>query len=189
MQCFSPAQCVGYVAFVLGVAAFLQKDDRRLKLLIASESLAYTVHFWMLGNLPASLGAFTSSARSYLATRTRSRVLAVLIIGINVALGLAFAKSCAAWFPILASCLGTIAVFLLQGVAMRLVMLVCTFLWLANNILSGSIGGTLLEMVIGIVNISTIIRLFLAPGNGAGSGAVRKSSLLTSFRGLRILFR
>jgi hypothetical protein len=33
---FSPAQCVGYVAFVLGVTAFLQKDDRRFKQYMAT---------------------------------------------------------------------------------------------------------------------------------------------------------
>jgi hypothetical protein len=36
MQFFSLAQSFGYAAFVLGVAAFLQKDDRRLKVLIAA---------------------------------------------------------------------------------------------------------------------------------------------------------
>jgi hypothetical protein len=47
---------------------------------------------------------------------------------------------------------------------MRAVLLVCTLLWLANNILSGSIGGTLLESVIALANISTIIRLTSSQG-------------------------
>jgi hypothetical protein len=33
---FAPAQCVGYIAFVLGVASFTQHDDRRLKLIMAA---------------------------------------------------------------------------------------------------------------------------------------------------------
>ena len=61
-QIFSLTQCMGYVAFVLGVAAFMQKDDRRLKLLVAAECLAYTVHFWMLRNIPASLSAVCLAA-------------------------------------------------------------------------------------------------------------------------------
>jgi hypothetical protein len=36
---FSPAQIVGYAALVLGVSAFLQKSDKRLKVLISCESL------------------------------------------------------------------------------------------------------------------------------------------------------
>ena len=45
---------------------------------------------------------------------------------------------------------------------MRLVLLGGTFLWLANNILSGSIGGTALEATIAMVNIVTMTRIFLS---------------------------
>ena len=47
---FSLAQCTGYIAFVLGVGCFLQKEDRRFKLFMAGECLAYIVHFASLGN-------------------------------------------------------------------------------------------------------------------------------------------
>lgn len=173
MQFFSPAQCIGYVAFVLGVTAFLQKDDRRLKLLVASECLAYTVHFRMLGNLPASLSAFVSSGRCLLALRTRSIVLAVLIIALNLALGVAFVTTNAGWLPVISSCLGTVAVFMLEGVAMRLVLMVCTLLWLTNNIITGSVGGTLLETTIAVANLATMIRLGTAPPKTAGISATR----------------
>ena len=43
---FAPAQLVGYVALVLGILAFLQRCDTRLKVLVAAESIAYTVHFF-----------------------------------------------------------------------------------------------------------------------------------------------
>lgn len=169
MQFFSPAQCIGYVAFVLGVTAFLQKDDRRLKLLIASECLAYTVHFRMLGNLPASLSAFVSSGRCLLALKTRSIVLAVLIIALNLALGVAYVTTNAGWLPVISSCLGTVAVFALEGLAMRLVLMVCTLLWLANNIITGSVGGTLLETTIALANLATMIRLGITPSKTAGT--------------------
>lgn len=42
---------------------------------------------------------------------------------------------------------------------MRLLMLCGTGLWIANNVIVGSIGGTALEVTIAVVNISTIIRL------------------------------
>jgi hypothetical protein len=45
---------------------------------------------------------------------------------------------------------------------MRLVLLMSTFLWLANNILSGSIGGTALEATIATVNVVTMTRLLIA---------------------------
>lgn len=57
---FSPAQCFGYLAFVLGV-----------------------------------------------------------VVVVNIALGLALAKQPSDWLPLVASCLGTIALFLLQGIPNR----------------------------------------------------------------------
>ncbi len=38
-------------------------------------------------------------------------------------------------------------------------LLVSTLLWLANNIITGSIGGTLLEVANAAINISTMIRM------------------------------
>jgi hypothetical protein len=159
MELFSPAQCVGYIALILGVAAFLQKTDHRLKFLVASESLVYAVHFMLLGNFSASGSALVSCVRSFLALKYRSPWLAALIIGINVAIGVVLAKSGAGWLPVIASCAATIALFTMQGIRLRLVLLTCTLLWLANNIISRSVGGTLLETIIAITNISTILRM------------------------------
>jgi hypothetical protein len=159
---FSIAQCVGYVAFVLGVSAFLQKNDRRLKALNASESLVYAVHFTLLGNPSAAACSLLAGIRSFLSLKVRSTFLAVLFIAINVALGFIFAKNVAGWLPVVGSCLATLAIFLMRGVRMRMVLLMSTMLWLTNNILSGSIGGTLLEATIATVNGITIIQILRA---------------------------
>ena len=164
MELFSTAQCVGYVAFVLGVGAFLQKIDRRLKFLLASESLAYTVHFALLGNFSASASALISCFRSFMSMKTRSPWLATVIIGVYMAAGIAFAKNGAGWLPVIGSAVATLAMFFMRGIPMRLVLLSSTLMWLANNIISGSIGGTLLESTIAIINISTMIRIFRSPG-------------------------
>jgi hypothetical protein len=156
---FSPAQCVGYIAFVLGVGSFLQKDDRRFKLFMAGECLAYIVHFALLGNPTAVASSTVSLLRSLLALRTRSVWVALAIVAVNVALGLSLAKQPSDWLPLAASCLGTLALFLLHGVPMRLVMLCGTGLWIANNLIAGSIGGTALELVIAVVNTITIVRM------------------------------
>lgn len=153
---FSPAQCVGYIAFVLGVTAFMQRDDRRFKQCMAAECFAYIVHFALLGNPTAVASSTMSLLRSVLALRTRALWVALVIVAANIALGLALATSAAAWLPLAASCIGTLALFLLRGVPMRLVMLCGTFLWIGNNLMSGSVGGTALETVIAIVNMRTI---------------------------------
>jgi hypothetical protein len=156
---FSPAQCAGYVAFVLGVASFLQTDDRRFKLFMAAECLAYVVHFALLG-IPTAVASSTMSLlRSALALRTRSGWVAAAIVVINLALGLTLATRASAWLPLMASCLGTLALFLLHGIPMRLVLLFGTGLWIANNVIAGSVGGTALEVVVALVNITTIRRM------------------------------
>jgi hypothetical protein len=166
MQYFSVAQCLGYVAFVLGVAAFLQKDDRRLKLLIACESLVYAMHFALLGNPPAAASALVSSVRTVLSLRTRSLIVAAVIVGVNLAVGVLFARSGAGWLPVVASAAATVAVFVLQGIRLRFVLLGCTALWLVNNVICRSVGGVLLESTIAVASISTIIRLFAERGRG-----------------------
>jgi hypothetical protein len=156
---FSPAQCVGYVAFVLGVSSFLQKDDRRFKIFMAAECFAYVVHFALLGNPTAVASSTMSVLRSLLALRTRSVWVAAAVIAANLALGVWLAKQPSDWLPLTASCLGTFALFLLKGVPMRLLMLCGTGCWVANNIIVGSIGGTALEVIVGIVNVVTIMRM------------------------------
>lgn len=155
----APAQLVGYLAFALGVSCFLQTDDRRFKWLMTGECLAYVVHFALLGNPTAVASSLVSMTRSLLSLHTRSRWVAVAVLATNLSLGLALAHRPADWLPLGASCLGTIALFTLQGVPMRLLMLCGTGLWIANNLIAGSIGGTALEVVVATVNLHTIWRM------------------------------
>lgn len=159
MGLFSPAQVVGYLALALGITAFLQKSDERLKLFNAIQGLVYALHFVLLGNLPASSSSLLSSFRSFLALRYRSWLLGAAIIGVNVGLGVAFARNAAGWLPVIGSCIATIAIFKMRGVPFRCVLLASTLLWLANNIITGSIGGTVLEVANAVINISTMIRM------------------------------
>lgn len=156
---FAPAQCVGYAAFVLGVASFMQKDDRRFKLFMAAECLAYIIHFALLGRPTAVASSSMSLLRSVLALATRSKWVALFVILANMGLGLGFATRASDWLPLGASCIGTLALFLLEGVRMRVAMLCGTVLWIVNNVIAGSVGGTALELVIGVVNLVTIRRM------------------------------
>lgn len=159
MDALSPAQLLGYVALVLGVSAFLQRDDRRLKLLIAAECFVYVAHFLMLGRPPAASSAGVSGVRNLVSVWFRSWWLAAASVAANVAIAIALSTHGSGWVPVVGSCLGAIAVFTLQGVPMRLVLLSSTALWLTNNILTRSVGGTILETLIAAASISTIVRM------------------------------
>lgn len=158
----SPAQLFGYLAFVLGVASFLQKNDRRFKAFMAAECVAYVVHFLLLGIPTAAASAGVSVARSLLSLVTRSVWVAATVVAVNLALGYSLATQWWNWLPLVASCIGTLALFLLQGIRMRVLMLLGTLLWTLNNVLAGSIGGTALELVILATNGYTITRMHRA---------------------------
>jgi hypothetical protein len=156
----SPAQLVGYLAFVLGVGCFLQSSDRRFKQWMVAECVAYMAHFALLGNPTAVASSALSTIRSILSLYTRSVWVAFAVVTANLAFGMTLATRWYDWLPLAASCIGTLALFLLTGIAMRLVMLVGTCLWIANNIIVGSIGGTALEIVIASVNVFTILKMW-----------------------------
>lgn len=165
MNWYSPAQCVGYIAFILGVATFLQRQDRKLKIYNAAECLAYVVHFIMLGNTAAA-SSLISLFRSLTSLKFNSRWLAGVFIALNLIAGYWLVKSPAGWLPVVGSCLATYGMFTMKGIPMRIFMLMSTACWLSNNILCGSIGGTMLETSIAIVSIYTLVRMSLAARHG-----------------------
>lgn len=155
----SPAQLTGYLAFVLGVLSFLQKDDRKLKATVGLQALTYALHFTLLGVYAAAVASLVTVTRAFVSLRTRSPYVAVGLLCVTFVLGLFFAKTPLGWLPIVASSCGTVAFFFFEGIAMRGVLLLSTLCWLTNNFLAGSIGGTLLELFIGAANGSTCYRL------------------------------
>jgi hypothetical protein len=60
---------------------------------------------------------------------------------------------------------------------MRMMMLFSTGCWLVNNILSGSIGGAALELVIAIANATTILRIVFA--HGKAGAEIKKASVVS----------
>jgi hypothetical protein len=158
----SPAQLLGYVALVLGVSGFLQRDDRRLKLLVSAECIAYVAHFALLGRPSASSSALVSAVRTGLSAWFRSAWLAAASVAANVGLALWLGTHGTGWIPVFGSSLGAIAVFTMSGVPMRLVLLTSTACWLATNVLAGSIGGTVLESLVAAASVTTIVRMVIA---------------------------
>lgn len=156
---FAPAQLLGYLALVLGVACFAQTDDRRFKLFMAAECAAYIGHFWLLAQPTAVASTTVSLLRSLAAIRAKTAAVGLFFILLSAALGLWLMQGWLSLLPILASCIGSYALFFLDGLRMRALMLVGTLLWLLNNILVASIGGTLLEALLAATNAHTIWRM------------------------------
>ncbi|MES9996708.1 YgjV family protein [Desulfovibrio aminophilus] len=156
---FSPAQIAGYLVLILGVAAFLQKQEGRLKFLLSCECLVYTLHFFLLGNNTAAASACISAGRTFLSLRFQSLGLGLAVVLLNVGLGALLATGPASWIPVAGACVATLGLFTLRGIPMRLALLFSTLCWLTNNLLSGSIGGVILESSIAAANTVAIAGL------------------------------
>ncbi|MGF1680325.1 YgjV family protein [Photobacterium minamisatsumaniensis] len=156
----SLAQGLGFVSFALGVSAFYQKDDRKLKLMMVLLNLNHTVHFFLLGAITSAMSALLSAFRTGLSIKYQSRALAYIFIGFNLAAGFWLAQSWIDLLPIMGACIGSYALFCLNGIKMRLAFVVGAVCWLVNNFIIGSIGGVMLELTLLSVNLSTIYRLY-----------------------------
>ncbi|EGU32585.1 hypothetical protein VII00023_12216 [Vibrio ichthyoenteri ATCC 700023] len=153
------AQTFGLVSFALGLSTFYQKNDRRLKIVMLILNLNHLIHYLLMGSAVSALSALLSALRTATAIYVSSAWVALGFITISVGLGLSLADSIWDLWPILGTVIGTYSVFMLQGITMRLAFLAGATCWLINNVLIGSIGGTLLELSVITINLVTIMRL------------------------------
>ncbi len=156
----APAQLFGYAAFAFGLLCFAQTDDRRFKIYMALECAAYALHFALLLQPVAAATTAVSLARSLASLKARTPAVGLFFVGLSLAAGAWLHTGWVSWLPVLASCLGTTALFFLQGLRMRLLMLVGTLLWLLHNLWVGSVGGSLLEACLAGLNLWTMWRLW-----------------------------
>ncbi len=156
---FSFAQALGFVSFALGISTFYQKDDRKLKIIMLIFNINHLIHFFLLGSMTSALSAALSAARTGTSIFTSSKYIAAIFVFLGLGLALRVAENWWDLWPILGTVIGTYAVFMLKGIAMRIAFLTGAICWLINNIIVGSIGGTMLEATLICVNLLTIYRL------------------------------
>lgn len=159
----SLTQIVGYVAMALGVTAMLQKDDKRLKIMMTFMSVALITHFVMLDRILAAISVFMAGSRSFLSIfesvmRYKNPLTVFYLVAILFFTYFIYEE----WvdiFPALGALNGTIAFFYLKGLHMRYALIFGAFLWLTHNFFSGSYGPFMMECILIMANIVTIIRL------------------------------
>ncbi|ENI4488198.1 YgjV family protein [Vibrio fluvialis] len=155
----SLAQALGFVSFGLGISTFYQKNDRRLKIVMFVFNLNHLLHFILLGSAVSALSAALSAMRTASSIYTSSKYVAAIFLLAGAGLGLYTADHWWDLWPVIGSMIGTFAIFMLRGIQMRIAFLIGACCWLTNNILVGSIGGTLLELTVITVNSLTIFRM------------------------------
>ncbi|WP_411132142.1 YgjV family protein [Vibrio vulnificus] len=157
------AQALGFLSFGLGISTFYQKNDRHLKILMLVFNLNHLLHFLLLGSMLSALSALLSALRTTTSIFTSSKWVAAIFILIGIVSGLGMAEHWWELWPIVGTVIGTYSLFVLSGIRMRIGFLAGANCWLIKNILVGSIGGTLLEMTVIIMNLITIYRLYRQP--------------------------
>lgn len=154
------AQTIGMMAFIIGASAFLHSDGRRFRLHLMLFQVVLCIHFVMMGALVAAFGCGISAARSYTSTKTQSTPVMLFFIAMLWVMGVPQLEHYYEMLTIFGPSVATYALFKMQGIGMRLLVMFNSFCWVINNFLLGSIGGTLMELTFIIVNSVTILRMY-----------------------------
>jgi len=154
------AQIIGFIALIVGVRAFLHRDDQKLRYYLTAFTFLMSIHFFMLGLWTAAIMALLGSARSYVSSLTNN--FWVMLTFLLAAWLIAIPNS-SEWvhlLPVIGVSLGTWAVFREKGIRMRFLMSIGTVCWFSHNYLVGSIGGVIIEGLFLVVNGRTMFKLF-----------------------------
>lgn len=160
-------QLISLVGLALCIAGFASKRDDRLLVLLIGANIAFAVHFvlfssWTAAALTLLIIVRIALARTFYGSWT---VMGIMLLLSALAAALTW-QSPVDFFPLTAAVLGTVGMFALRGIPMRIVLAGAALAWMLNNILIGSIGGTLTEGIILATNLVTIARLVRAQRRG-----------------------
>jgi len=162
LESYAPifGQFFGLVSLVLCVLAFASKKDDRLLVLLISANVAFALQFMAFGSWTAAALSVLVIARIALARRY-PRNLAVMA-GVLAASGLAALLTWQNWADLpalVAMVLGTVGMFMLRGIPMRVFLGLAALAWLVSHALVGAVGGMLAEALVLATNLITIYRL------------------------------
>lgn len=154
-------QLAGLVALAFCIAGFANKNDDRLMVLLISANVAFALMFaffqsWTAAALTVLVILRIALARSY---QGNWKIMAG-ILAVNLLVAWATWKTATDVFPLTAATLGTVGMFMLRGIPLRIVLGLAALAWMLNNIVIGSVGGILAEGMVLVTNIITIVRLY-----------------------------
>ncbi|WP_244639844.1 YgjV family protein [Devosia pacifica] len=153
-------QSVALLALALCVAAFANKQDDRLLLILIFGNVAFAVQFalfeaWVAAGISALI-----VLRIILARKMEGNwiaMLAMLLATILIA-GVSW-QGIQDVFPLAAGVFGTVAMFMLRGIPMRAVLALAAACWIVTNAMVGSIGALAAEAMMLATNLWTISRI------------------------------
>lgn len=153
------AQLLGLLACALGATAFLQRQDRNLRLHLTLNGALLTLHFMMLGATAAAINCLLCAVRTWVSGYHRTLGVMLLFIALAWGLVLPQLEHPVQLLTLIGTTLSTYALFRLEGLSLRWCMLASSLCWVIHNVWAGSIGGILLEGMFLVINGYTIFSL------------------------------
>ncbi|WP_127959113.1 YgjV family protein [Serratia microhaemolytica] len=154
------AQLLGLLACAIGAAAFLQRQDAKLRLHLTLNGALLALHFLLLGATAAAINCLLCAVRTWISGYYRSIGVMLLFMLLAAVLVIPQLEHPIQWLTLIGTLLSTYALFRLQGMGLRLCMLASTLCWIVHNIWAGSLGGMLLEGMFLVINSYTIFSLY-----------------------------
>lgn len=154
-------QFFGLVALILSVLAFSSRQDDRLMVLLLSANVAFALQFAMFQSWTAAALSLMVLARIELARRyPRSKAAMAAVLTASIVAAVLTWQSLADLPAVAAMVLGTVSMFLLRGIPMRVFLGLGAVAWTLSHLIVGSVGGALAEMMIIVTNAVTVYRLY-----------------------------
>ncbi|GAB2720594.1 YgjV family protein [Halomonas garicola] len=154
-------QFFGLVALILSVLAFSSRQDDRLMVLMLSANVAFALQFAMFQSWTAAALSLLVLARIELARRyPRSKAAMAAVLTASIVAAVLTWQSLADLPAVAAMVLGTVSMFLLRGIPMRVFLGLGAVAWTLSHLIVGSVGGALAEMMIIVTNAVTVYRLY-----------------------------
>ena len=156
------AQGLGIVAFFIAVLSFQRKTQRGLMTMQIFSCFAFTVHFMILGAMGGFILNLIAFIRSFIYSFRKDHAWAASFIWVYVFIAAAvasgvysiiFAEGISALLPTAGMIITTFAGRMKKASSVRFLTLLNSPLWRAYNLIEGSIGGAMTE----IVSIASII--------------------------------
>lgn len=154
-------QFFGLVALILSVLAFSSRQDDRLMVLMLSANVAFALQFAMFQSWTAAALSLLVLARIELARRyPRSKAAMAAVLTASIVAAVLTWQSLADLPAVAAMVLGTVSMFLLRGIPMRVFLGLGAVAWTLSHLIVGSVGGALAEIMIIVTNAVTVYRLY-----------------------------
>lgn len=156
------AQSIGLLACLVGATAFMQRQDNKLRLHLTLNGSLMGLHFLLLGSSVGAINCLLCAMRNWVSGYYRGPGVMLLFLTLAWLLVIPRIEHPVQMLTLFGTTLSTVALFRLNGIALRLCMLSSTLCWLTHNIWAGSIGGILQESIFFVINSHTIFKLYKA---------------------------